>query len=70
MPIYEFQCSACGHIFEVLTTSSNDSTDVQCSACRSAKVTKILSAGSFRLGHGTPLPAAAPSGCGNKSGFT
>lgn len=70
MPIYEFQCSACGHVFEVLTTSSSNSTEVQCSKCRSDKVTKILSAGSFRLGHGTPLPTAAPTGCASKSGFS
>ncbi len=70
MPIYEYKCTACGHIFEILTTSSNNEKTVQCSNCQSDKVGKILSVGSFRRGHGTPLPVAAPTGCSNKSGFS
>jgi putative FmdB family regulatory protein len=70
MPIYEYLCSSCGHIFEILTTSGVKSEVVQCSKCQGDKVNKILSAGSFRRGSGTPLPVATPRGCANKSGFS
>lgn len=71
MPIYEYKCTDCGHIFEILTTSGNKETEVQCRNCQSTKVAKILSAGSFRSGSGTGLQCAAPAaGCGKKSGFS
>ncbi len=71
MPIYEYKCSACGHIFEILTTSSSNKEEVlQCRNCQSAKVNKILSVGSLRRGSGKTLPVAAPAGCGKKSGFS
>ncbi len=70
MPIYEYKCAACGHIFEILTTSGNKEKDVHCRNCQSDNVGKILSAGSFRRGSGTVLPVAAPAGCGKKSGFS
>lgn len=70
MPIYEYKCSACGHIFEVLSTSSSNQDVVRCHACQSDKVDKILSAGSFRRGSGTGQPVSLPTGCKNKSGFS
>jgi putative FmdB family regulatory protein len=70
MPIYEYKCNDCGQIFEILTTSGNSTEPVQCRNCQSAKVNKIISAGSFRRGSGATLPSAAPKGCGCKSGFS
>ncbi|KJS01948.1 MAG: hypothetical protein VR65_07095 [Desulfobulbaceae bacterium BRH_c16a] len=70
MPIYEYRCSACEHIFEVLTSSGSGLEQVLCSKCRSDKVSKIISAGSFRRGSGSSQPCAAPSGCGKRSGFS
>ncbi len=70
MPIYEYKCSDCGHIFEILTTSSDDAGKVQCSKCKSDKVAKIISAGSFRRTSGMSLPSAPASGCGGKSRFS
>ncbi|MCP4343844.1 MAG: zinc ribbon domain-containing protein [Desulfobulbaceae bacterium] len=73
MPIYEYKCNSCDHIFEILTTSSKADENVQCSKCKSEKVNKIMSAGSFRLNSGSSLPSApsAPSlGCAGKSGFS
>lgn len=70
MPIYEYSCSSCGNIFELLTTSNSNTEAVHCNKCQSEKVHKILSAGSFRRGTGTPLPSAGPSACGGKSGFS
>jgi putative FmdB family regulatory protein len=70
MPIYEYKCSACDRIFEILTTSGTKEEGVQCRYCQSDKVNKIMSSGSFRRGSGTSLPVGGPTGCGNKSGFS
>ena len=75
MPIYEYQCGSCQHVFEVITPSGSTGEKVQCSKCGSDKVSKMISAGSFRRGTGHSLPCAGPgagpSGCGKKrSGFS
>ncbi|MFC4765151.1 FmdB family zinc ribbon protein [Dyella koreensis] len=48
MPIYEFECSGCGHRFDRLQKMSDpDPTD--CPVCAVPKVQRMLSAPSFRL---------------------
>lgn len=48
MPIYEFECLACGHRFERLQKlSAADPTD--CPSCREAKVKRAITAAAFRL---------------------
>jgi putative FmdB family regulatory protein len=70
MPIYEYMCNDCDNVFEILTTSSKVTEKVQCSKCKSEKVTKVMSAGSFRLNSGTSLSSAPSLGCAGKSGFS
>jgi putative FmdB family regulatory protein len=70
MPIYEYRCNDCGQIFEILTTSRSSTEPPLCRHCQSTRVKKIISAGSFRSASATPLPTAAPAGCGCKSGFS
>jgi len=48
MPIYEFDCTACGHDFERLQKLS-DADPVVCPACGKETVKRKLSAPSFRL---------------------
>ncbi len=48
MPIYEFDCSACGHDFERLQKMS-DPDPVVCPVCGKDTVKRRLSAPSFRL---------------------
>jgi len=47
LPIYEYQCMACGKIFEVFQ-SFKDEPIAKCSYC-SGKVTKLISNCSFQL---------------------
>ena len=48
MPIYEFQCQACGHRFDRLQKMSDpDPTD--CPTCGEPRVGRMLSAPQFRL---------------------
>ena len=48
MPIYEFQCDACGHKFEKLRKISDEPLR-DCPACHEPKLSKLVSAAAFRL---------------------
>lgn len=48
MPIYDFDCSACGHRFERLQKLS-DADPALCPACGQASVSRRVTAPSFRL---------------------
>jgi putative FmdB family regulatory protein len=48
MPIYEYQCAACGHQHEALQKISADPL-VQCPACNEPELKKQISAVGFRL---------------------
>ncbi|MDF4023675.1 zinc ribbon domain-containing protein [Luteibacter sp. PPL201] len=51
MPIYEFQCQACGHRFERLQKIS-DADPSTCPSCGEPRVGRLLSAPQFRLAGG------------------
>ncbi|NII52813.1 zinc ribbon domain-containing protein [Luteibacter sp. SG786] len=48
MPIYEFQCQACGHRFDRLQKMS-DPDPTTCPSCGEPRVGRMLSAPQFRL---------------------
>lgn len=48
MPIYEYQCKACGHAFDALQKMS-DSPLTDCPDCNEPSLRKLLSAPNFRL---------------------
>jgi putative FmdB family regulatory protein len=48
MPIYEYQCSACGHEFEALQ-KMNDEPLTECPVCDETTLQKLISAAGFRL---------------------
>ena len=48
MPIYEYQCEACGYKFEKLQKISDDPLKV-CPSCGASKLSKLVSAAAFRL---------------------
>ena len=48
MPIYEYQCSECGHKLEVLQKMSDDPLTI-CPACNASALKKLISAVGFRL---------------------
>ena len=51
MPIYEYQCSHCGHELEALQKMS-DAALTDCPNCGKAALTKKISAAAFRLSGG------------------
>lgn len=48
MPIYEYQCGACGHQLEVIQ-KVNDAELKTCPKCGKAQLTKLISSSSFQL---------------------
>jgi len=72
MPIFEYRCKACDHLFEKLV-SRHDS-QVDCPACASTEVTKLLS--TFAAQGKTPDPTCVTGncvptkGCMGSSGFS
>jgi len=48
MPIYEYQCSACHHAFDVLQKMSDDAIK-QCPECNQDTAVKLVSAAGFQL---------------------
>ncbi len=48
MPIYEYQCAACGHSLDAIQKMS-DAPLVECPACGQPQLQKLISAAGFRL---------------------
>lgn len=48
MPIYEYQCSQCHHMFELMQ-KINDAPVTQCPKCFDNTVVKLVSAAGFQL---------------------
>jgi len=48
MPFYEYQCTKCGHVEEVLQ-KSDDAPLKKCPACGKSAMKKMVSAAAFRL---------------------
>ncbi len=48
MPIYEYECKACGHRQEAIQKMSDDPL-VDCPACNQPELKKLISAAAFRL---------------------
>ena len=48
MPIYEYECTSCGHVLDALQKVSDDPL-VHCPTCGEAALKKLMSAPRFRL---------------------
>lgn len=63
MPIFEFKCNHCGHIYEELVLSGDDE-EQNCPTCKSKKVTRLMSRpGAVRKNSSGTSQASSPS-CG------
>ncbi|MDH3525487.1 MAG: zinc ribbon domain-containing protein [Acidobacteriota bacterium] len=66
MPLYEYECSACGRRFEVLQSLGSGSKGLTCPHCRGTALEKMLS--TFAAAGQDRAAAGGEGGCG--SGFT
>lgn len=67
MPLYDFCCEDCQHIFEVRASIKDHEAGLHpiCPQCQSSLVQQVLSAGLFIRGENTAVcaPDAAPGCC-------
>lgn len=49
MPIYEYRCGSCGHVFEDMILSYRDKGESKCPKCASERVAQVISGTSFQL---------------------
>lgn len=49
MPIYEYKCHECDHVFEDLVLSSKDTGPEKCPKCGAAQVSRLISGTNFQL---------------------
>lgn len=47
MPIYEFRCSECKEIFEIIVMAGNDDEEIKCSHCGAETFERVLSSGNI-----------------------
>lgn len=50
MPIYEFRCLDCQHIFELLELSKEDRVEAKCPECGCDSLERVLSRTSYNMG--------------------
>ena len=53
MPIFEFRCSECGHIFEKLFVSSSEETTLACPRCGCESLDRVVSRTNYAVGGGS-----------------
>ncbi len=68
MPIYEFQCRQCGHIYETLVMSG-DKEPVCCPKCKGRHADRLISRPGSVTKSDSPGPRSSSAGCGG-GGFT
>jgi len=61
MPIYEYECSQCGHCFERLMFAGDKDRDLQCPACGAQQILK-------RVGCAGTLSSAGGGFCSSPGG--
>lgn len=59
MPIFEFQCSECGHPFEELVFGASAITQVSCPECESDNVKKKISTFASKITGGSNFSTSA-----------
>ena len=68
MPIYEFRCSQCGNIQEILVSSakSDDQVEMTCSACNGESLERVMSRVSYCMGGSKGAkPTISSKSCGS-----
>ncbi len=70
MPIHEFKCTSCEHVFEELILRSSDKDELECPECGTPRVDQLMS--SFSCGSSSPGGGGHVhgAGCGQGGGFS
>ena len=50
MPIFEFRCLECSHVFEKIFVSSNENQEITCPECQSYSFERVVSRTNYVMG--------------------
>ena len=68
MPMYEYKCSSCGTVSEVLVGVAQDETEPACTECGSTHLKRMLSIINFASASSSGHSAEHSCGCGHAHG--
>ncbi len=54
MPIYEFRCTKCEELFELLILGRDENTETACPKCQSEEFERVMSTTNYAMHGGTP----------------
>lgn len=63
MPIYEFRCTDCGHIQEIIVTGSDAEVTMVCEECRGEDLERVLSQVNYSMGSSGSSKGRGNSAC-------
>ena len=66
MPLYEFRCSSCGHVFEELIFRQSEVAELECPECGAQQVDKLMS--SFSAGSASRSSGSSSASAGGACG--
>lgn len=61
MPIYEFRCTQCGHIQEIIVAGNDGEVVMACEECRGEDMERVLSRVSYSMGSSGPSRSGGAS---------
>ncbi|ACX53165.1 regulatory protein, FmdB family [Ammonifex degensii KC4] len=64
MPIFEFKCSDCGHLFEKLFLDSKEEVVLECPQCHSHNLERVVSRVNYVMGTKGKGPKITTKSCG------
>jgi putative FmdB family regulatory protein len=72
MPIFEFRCADCGHIFEQLFVSSGENAALACPRCGCQSLDRVVSKTNYTIGPGSGQkgPSITANTCSSGSCMT
>lgn len=70
MPLYEYQCTGCGHRFEVLQRMGESGEGLTCPRCQHPGPEKKFSTFASGAGASSTAASSAGAGCCRGPGFT
>ena len=67
MPIFEFKCVDCGHVFEKIFMRSDEEVSISCPACQCESIERVVSRTNYMMGAspGGNQPKLTTKSCGS-----
>ena len=61
MPIFEFKCTKCEDLFEILVMKKDEDVEMKCPKCGSEEFERVMSSANYAVGGGSGAKAGVSS---------